>query len=156
MQAVAPIAVSPAMIIAHAYAGGSYMKASINSWLAWLFAERYVTLPPRGVTRRWLSRGVPLGGGRAPRGATGTGWGRCRGIGPGGGARAAAWALLAARSLPRGGVTCFCPCRAPPRGRGRCHGGAGPRRAAAALPARPPAAATPGGPAPPRSAPPPS
>src|SRR5262249_13115688 len=107
MQAVAPIAVSPAMIIAHAYAGGSYMKASINSWLAWLFAERYVTLPPRGVTRRWLSSGVPLGGDRSPEGATGTGWGRCQGIRPSCRARAAASALLAAPSLPRRWGTCF-------------------------------------------------
>src|SRR5215472_9311456 len=79
MQAVAPIAVSPAMIIAHTWAGGSYMKASINSWLAWLFAERYESRRPWGVTRRWLSGGVPPGGDRSPEGATGTGWGAVSG-----------------------------------------------------------------------------
>src|SRR5262249_40326394 len=47
------------------------MKASINSWLAWLFAKRYESRPPRGVTRRWLSGGVPPGGDRSPEGATG-------------------------------------------------------------------------------------
>src|SRR5215472_5972647 len=101
MQAVAPIAVSPAMIIAHTWAGGSYMKASINSWLAWLFAERYESRPPRGVTRRWLSGGVPPGGDRSPEGATGTGWGRYQGIKPSCRARATASVRLAAPNLPR-------------------------------------------------------
>ena len=113
------------------------MKASINSWLAWLFAERYESRPPRGVTRRWLSGGVPPGGDRSPEGATGTGWGvsgdQAKLPGPCGGLGAVGGAELAQEW-----VTCFLTVSsAPPPGRGRCHGWTGPRRAAAAPPARP-------------------
>src|SRR5215467_3145933 len=76
------------------------MKASINSLLAWLSAERYKSRPPRGVTRRWLSGGVPPGGDRSPEGATGTGWGAVSGDqaelpGPRGGLGAVGGAELA-------------------------------------------------------------
>src|SRR5215831_2313827 len=149
------------------------MKASINSRLAWLFAERYKSRPPRGVTRRWLSGGVPPGGDRSPEGATGSGWGAVSGDqaelpGPRGGLGAVGGAEFAQEvgdvlldrverhhqvvgdaTVGQAAATGFTDIPTPGNA-GRPPG----RPPRSAQP--PPAAVTPGGPTPPRSAPLPS
>jgi hypothetical protein len=93
--------------------------------------EQYGLPPARGVTRRCRPGGISLCGDPSPEGATEPAGGGIRGSGPaadpGGGLGSVGRAELA---QDVGHV--FCPCRAPPSGRGRCAGWTCPRRTAAA------------------------